>query len=122
MPTIALSIARGLIALAYTFGAAVHVANLAGFGPTPPAGKNRVFAALDIVYLVLNVAVIAGMIAGAPWGYVAFFVAAGSQVVLYVGFTDYFAADADQRGQLRGLVRFHVATAAVMVALLASTG
>ena len=101
MPTVALTAIRYLIALAYTFGGATHVANLLGFGPPPPPDKQRVFRALDVAYLLINALVVIGMIIGATWGYTAFFAAAGSQLVLYLGFTDYFASDADQRRQLR---------------------
>ena len=121
MPTVALSAFRGLIALAYTFGGAVHVANLAGYGPPHPTDKKRVFTALDVGYFGLDIAVVIGMMTGATWGFVAFFVAAGSQIALYVGFTEYFASSTDQRRQIRGLVRFHLATTALMASLLALT-
>lgn len=121
MPTIALTIYGYLIVVAYVFGGATHVANLTGFGQTPPPAKKTVFLTLDIAYLALNTIVVAGMIIGAMWGFVAFFVAAGSQLVLYVGFADYFASEANQRKQLRGLVHFHLVTAAVMASLLVLT-
>ena len=118
MPAVALTIFRYLIALAYAFGGAMHVANLSGFGPPPPPGKERVFRALDVAYLLVNALVVIGVTIGATWGYAAFFAAAGSQLVLYLGFTDYFASDADQRRQLRSLVHFHLITATVMATLL----
>lgn len=107
------------IALAYTFGGVTHVANLVGSGPPPPPAKKTLFRSLDVAYLLVNVLVIAGMTTTATWGYIAFFVAAGSQLVLYIGFADYFASDPDQRRQIHGLVRFHLATATVMASLLA---
>ena len=121
MPAVALTIFCYLIALAYAFGGAMHVANLSGFGPPPPPGKERVFRALDMAYLLVNALVVIGMTVGVTWGYAAFFAAAGSQLVLYLGFTDYFASDADQRRQLRGLVGFHLTTATAMATLLALT-
>ena len=121
MPSIVLNVFRALIAIAYTMGGAVHAANLAGFGPPPPPEKRSVFRVLDVVYLALDIVVVVGMVTGAWWGFVAFFVAAGSQLVLYLGFADYFASDDEQHHQLSGLVHFHVLTAAVMGTLLALT-
>ena len=121
MPTVALTVFGYLIAAAYTFGGAMHVANLLGFGSPPPPGKKRVYRSLDVAYVVANALVVVGMITGAMWGYVAFFAAVASQLVLYLGFTDYFASDADQRRQLQGLVRFHLTTATGMASLLVFT-
>ncbi len=118
MPSLALTIFRGVIAIAYTFGGVTHIANLSGHGPPAPEGKRTLFRSLDVAYLVLDAAVVVGMVIGSTWGYVTFFAAAGSQLVLYVGFPGYFASTSDERRQLRGLVRFHVATAAAMTALL----
>ena len=118
MSTVALTVFGYVIAAAYTFGGLTHVANLLGFGAPPPEGKKRVYRSLDVAYILVNVLVVVGMITGAAWGYVAFFGAVVSQLVLYVGFTDYFASDAEQRHQLRGLVRFHLTTATGMATLL----
>ena len=116
--SVALNVFRGLIAVAYSLGAATHVGNLAGRGPVAPPDKKKLWRTLDVVYLGLDLVVVVGMIIGAAWGYGAFFVAATSQLVLYVGFPGSFASSPAERRQLRGLVRFHVVTAAAMISLL----
>ena len=118
VPSLALTIFRGVIAIAYTIGGVTHIANLIGHGPPTPASKRIVFRSLDVVYVLLDATVVVGMVMGTAWGYATFFAAAGSQLVLYVGFPGYFASTDVERSQLRGLVRFHIATAAAMTALL----
>ena len=116
--SIALDVFRGFIVIAYGFGAATHVGNLVGRGPTPPPGREVLWRRLDVVYLALDLTVVVGVVLGAAWGYAAFFAAAASQLVLYLGFPDSFASTRDEHRQIRGLVHFHLATAAAMTTLL----
>lgn len=118
MPSVILTIYQLAIGAAYGFGGAVHVMNLTGRGPEPPVEKRRVFRALDVLFLVLNTAVVIGLLTGSPIGLWAFFSVAGLQLLMYTAFAGYFASDTEQRAHLRGLVRFHLFTATLMGILL----
>ena len=72
---------------------------------------------LDIVYLILDVLVVLGLALGWKAGYVAFYFAALSQIVLYTLLRDWivdvspkFAVSDEQRSSLTGLVVFHILT------------
>ncbi len=114
----------------YAYGAAVHVLNMAsltGFDwPTAP----RRWQALDVVYLGLDVAVVAGLVRRRTYAVAAFYAAAVSQIVLYTALRGWvldvpeaFAVSPAQRSYLDVLVGFHVVTlAGVTWALRAGTG
>lgn len=106
-----------LLGLFYLYGAAVHAANLLGFGPEAPFGLERFYGVLDTIYLVLDVAAAAGLLALQPWGVALFLSTAVTQVAIYTGFLDLFAADPGQRSTLLGLVVFHLLTMALLGAL-----
>ncbi len=113
------------VAAFYVYGAAVHVLNIAGVSgfdwPTAPL-KWQV---LDIAYLALDVLVVVGLIRRWAVGYVAFFAAALSQIILYTVLRPWildvppeYAPAPEQVSYLDGLVAFHAITLiAVAVAL-----
>ncbi|MEO0961825.1 MAG: hypothetical protein AAFY01_05315 [Pseudomonadota bacterium] len=115
-----------LIAVFYAYGAAVHVANMASLTGFDWLAAPRLWQALDIVYLVLDVAVVVGLLLRHAFGLGAFIVAAASQIVLYTAFRDQVAMlgtphalDPSQMDYLTTLVTFHVVTV-VVFALLAA--
>jgi hypothetical protein len=115
-----------LIAAFYAYGAAVHVANMASLTGFDWLAAPRLWQALDIVYLVLDVAVVVGLLLKHAFGLGAFIVAATSQIVLYTVFRDHVAMlgtphalDPAQVDYLTTLVAFHVVTV-VIFALLAA--
>ena len=106
-----------VVALFYAYGALVHVLNmlsLTGFHwPSAPL-KWQV---LDVAYLLLDVVVIAGLLLRWRPGYVAFYLAALSQVVLYtvlrswiLDVPDAFRVSPEQAAYLDWLVGFHGVT------------
>ena len=99
---------RRLIAITYAYGGMVHVANLLGLGPEVPADRAGLFRAFDIYFLVLDAVAAVGLWRGKRIGLVAFVVATASQLVMYAGFGDFFAANEMMRAQLNGLLAYHV--------------
>lgn len=105
------------VAAFYLYGAAVHVLNmlsLTGFEWRAAPAKWQV---LDVAYLILDLVVVAGLPLNWKAGFVAFYLAAISQIVLYTLFRDWildvpveFAVSDEQRGYLTGLVVFHCTT------------
>ena len=113
----AASIVIWAVAAFYLYGAAVHVLNmlsLTGFEWRAAPAKWQV---LDVAYLILDLVVVAGLPLNWKAGFVAFYLAAISQIVLYTLFRDWildvpveFAVSDEQRGYLTGLVVFHCTT------------
>ena len=105
------------VALFYAYGAVVHVMNmlsLTGFDWRTAPAKWQV---LDVVYLAIDVVVVAGLLLSWKAGYIAFYLAALSQIVLYTvlrgWITDVpaeFAVSDEQQSYLTGLVVFHCVT------------
>ena len=110
-----------IVALFYAYGAAVHVANmlsLTGFDWPRAPFKWQV---LDVVYLLLDIAVVTGFALRKRFGLIAFFAAAISQILLYTLLRSWildvpaeFAVAPEQVSYLNGLVAFHVITVALV--------
>ena len=109
------AIYQRVIAAFYVYGALVHAGNLLGFGPEIPENRKTVFTTLDVIFLVLDIAVVVGLWRRRTWGLVLFLTAAGAQLVMYLGFPDYFATSPEFRAQIRILVIFHVVTVSLML-------
>jgi hypothetical protein len=106
-----------VVSVFYAYGAAVHVANMLGWTGFDWRHAPLKWQALDVVYLVLDVIVAAGLWRAARSAVVAFFVAAVSQIALYTVGRSWildvpanFAPAPDQIGYLDGLVAFHFVT------------
>jgi len=114
-----------VVAAFYAYGALVHVLNmlsLTGFDWMQAPVKWQV---LDVVYLILDVTVVAGLLFGQIFGLIAFYVAALSQVILYTVLRDWildvpdaFAPSPEEAGYLDTLVGFHLVTLILMSAAL----
>ena len=114
---LAASIVIWVVAAFYLYGAIVHVLNmlsLSGFDWKSAPTKWQV---LDVSYLVLDLVVVIGLVMSWKLGFIAFYAAAMSQIVLYTLLRDWivdvpaeFAVSEEQRGYLSGLVIFHCAT------------
>ena len=101
----------------YIYGASVHLLNMAsrtGFAwPNAPTH----WKALDIIYLIVDIAVVYGLLSGSRFGGVLLAGAAASQIVLYTAMRDWvlnvpedYAVDDAQRSYLNVLVGFHIIT------------
>ena len=123
---LAASIIIWIVALFYLYGAVVHVFNILGLSGFDWKAAPLKWQVLDIVYLVIDLLVVAGLILGWKVGFAAFYVAAISQIILYTVFREWiidvppeFSVSEEQRGYLTSLVIFHCVTfALVTLALL----
>ena len=120
---LAASIVIWLVAAFYAYGALVHVLNmfsLSGFDWRSAPVKWQV---LDVSYLIIDLVVVVGLILSWRLGFVAFYVAALSQIILYTVFRNWiidvpaeFAVSDEQRGYLTSLVIFHCVTLVLVTA------
>lgn len=113
------------IATAYAYGACVHVANMAGLTGFDWLSAPLKWQVLDIVYLALDLAVVAGVVLAKRFWIVAFGVAAISQIILYTALRSWvldvppaFAVPAESVSYLDGLVAFHIGSLAVIGVLV----
>lgn len=114
---LAASIIIWIVALFYLYGAAVHVFNILGLSGFDWKAAPLKWQVLDIVYLVIDLLVVAGLILSWKAGFIAFYVAAISQIILYTVFREWvidvppeFSVSEEQRGYLTSLVVFHCVT------------
>ncbi len=114
---LAATIIPWVVAAFYLYGAAVHVLNmlsLTGFDWRSAPLKWQV---LDVVYLAIDLLVVVGLILSWKVGFIAFYGAALSQIILYTFLRDWiidvpaeFAVTEEQRSYLTSLVIFHGVT------------
>ena len=122
---LAASIVIWIVAAFYGYGALVHVLNmlsLTGFDWRAAPLKWQV---LDVSYLLVDLLVVVGLIMSWRAGFVAFYVAALSQIFLYTVLREWiidvpaeFAVSEEQRGYLTTLVIFHCVTLVLVSAAL----
>ena len=116
------------VTLFYAYGATVHILNIAsltGFDWRNAPGKWQI---LDIVYLILDIAVVAGLVRRWTVSLVAFYLAAMSQVVLYTVLRTWvlevpeaYAVSSEQQSYLSALVAFHSVTLVLVTWAVRST-
>ncbi|MEL7343293.1 MAG: hypothetical protein AAFN59_00350 [Pseudomonadota bacterium] len=114
-----------VIAAFYAYGALVHVLNmlsLTGFDWGEAPAK---WQALDVMYLILEVAVVIGLLLRSQIGICAFYVAALSHIALYTALRDWvldvpdaFHRSTDEIAYLDHLVIFHLVTCVAMSAAI----
>lgn len=98
------------VSVFYAYGAMVHVANLAGWSPMlESVDVPTHWVVADVVYLILDVAVVVGVWMRRWWGTVAFLVATTSQIVIYTFFASAFAIEPEHYAAIRRPVVFHIA-------------
>ena len=100
-----------ILAVVLGYGAIVHFANIAGFGETPWHDGPLAWRIGDLVYAPLNIIAAVGLWKRAPWGILLFFLAIGSQFLIYTIFIRHFAFTAEHRQTIYGLL----STEAVLV-------
>ena len=106
-----------VVALFYLYGAAVHVLNILGLSGFDWTAAPLKWQVLDVVYLVIDLLVVSGLILGRKTGFVAFYIASISQVILYTVFREWiidvppeFSVSEEQRTYLTSLGVFHCVT------------
>jgi len=109
----------------YAYGGMVHVLNMLSLSGFNWHSAPIKWQALDVIYLILDVVVVVGLVARWKVGYVAFYVAAISQIFLYTVFLDWivdvpteFAVTDGQLSYLSMLVAFHSITLILVTAAL----
>ena len=93
-----------LLAIVLGYGAIVHIANMAGFGERPWLEGPLAWRIGDLVYAPLNIFAAVGLWLQTHWGIALFFVAVGSQFVIYTVFIDAFAFTEAHRRTIYGLL------------------
>ncbi len=92
------------LAIALGYGALVHIGNIAGFGEKPWLESPLSWRIGDLVYAPLNIITAVGLWLHLNWAIILFFVAIGSQFLLYTIFIDSFALTAEHRQTIYGLL------------------
>lgn len=111
-----------IVAALFAYGGIVHVANilsLSGYAwsESPPAWQI-----FDIVFLALDVAVVAGVLARSGVAVIAFIAAAVLQVLVYQFFPEAFAASPEQFEIVNRLMIFALALLVIFAVLVVLGG
>lgn len=106
-----------ILAVLYVFGVLIHATDLLGLGRYTVSEMPRAWLAADVVFLGLDLAVVAGLWTPTAWGRICFLTAAGTQLLLFTAFPNAFSETEKDREQLRSFVRFHVVSVAAFLAL-----
>ena len=107
----------GVVSLFYLYGAGVHVANMASATGFDWGGSPLRWRLLDVIYLVVDLLVAAGLFRVWRPSVVGFFAAALSQIVLYtvgrswiLDVPQQFTRSPEEVAYLDTLVGFHLVT------------
>ena len=110
-----------MVAAFYAYGALVHVLNITGQSGFDWLRAPLKWQILDLAYLVLDIVVVLGILLEWRVGFIAFFVAALSQIFLYTVFRAWildvpeeFKPSPEQVDYLDLLVGFHIVTVVVV--------
>ena len=114
-----------IVAFFYLYGASVHVLNMLSLTGFDWLASPLKWQVLDVVYLILDLLVAVGLFAGWKIGFIAFYIAAVSQSLLYTVLKDWvitvpadFLVSAEQQSYLATLVIFHLVTLVVVTLAL----
>lgn len=107
-----------LLAALFAFGAYVHLSNIFGFRGQKWGGWPLHWQIADIVFLVLDLTVIAGVVLRHGIGVLAFLAATVVQILLYAFVPHRFAETPAQAKALRSLIYLHFGLLLAFGALL----
>ena len=114
-----------LIAVAYAYGALVHVLNMLSIMGFEWSNAPLKWQLLDVTYLIIDVAAMIGLIWKRAFGIIAFLIGAVSQILLYTVFRAWvidvpveFVPTDEQVTYLTTLVWFHIITLGIFAMLL----
>ncbi len=80
-----------ILSIIFTYSAAIHLANLAGFGEKPWSEMPLTWRIGDITYAILDTLAAIGLWQKTIWGIALMSIAILSQFTIYTIFIDYFA-------------------------------
>lgn len=117
------------IAVVFALGVAVHALDIAGQTGFDWSAAPAKWRALDVVYLVVDLIVVAGILAKRAIGWMAFIAATASQIVLYTALRGWlldvppeFALTPRHAGFMDMLVMFHAGALALFAGLVVWSG
>ena len=103
------------LALAYAYGVLVHLWHMTGLASGGWDAIPLVWLAADVVYALLDMAVVFGLWRRHGWGIVMFLLVAISQIVVYGVFAGLFEVSAAEAQGLRVMIVFHLVTLALFI-------
>ncbi len=106
------------LAVVFAWSALVHFASLLGFGERSWGEMPLAWRIGDVVYAVLDTAIVIGLWKRTVWGVVCLLLAITSQFTIYTAFVDYFAFTEAHRKAIKGLLTGEAAALVLFVLLL----
>jgi hypothetical protein len=97
-----------VLATVYAFAAILHIGSVVGLGRVPFEDAPLSWQVSDIFYGVLDTIVAIGLFKMRPWGVIAFFIAAISEILLFTLVPEWFVVEPGQLTMLRGCVVYHL--------------
>lgn len=107
-----------ILALLYLYGAAVHCANIFGFGEMAWPEMPLSWKIGNISYGILSLIAFVGLWIKSRWGIASFLLIVVSQLVLYIGFPKWFILDQEDQQDLSILVIFNLVSLIIFVGLV----
>jgi hypothetical protein len=96
------------LAVIYAFAAILHIGSILGFGRIPFAEAPLSWQLSDIFYGVVDSVAAVGLFLTRQWGIWAFFLAAGSEILLFTFVPEWFVVEPEHLTMLRGFIVYHV--------------
>lgn len=99
-----------ILAAAFMVFAGRHFTNLLGFGDIKLEEMTVYWLIANNVYALFFAVTAVGLWTLRPWGVACFLIAVSSQLILYVGFPEYFSGLGDQEQSFQSIINFHIST------------
>jgi len=106
-----------ILAAIYAFAAILHIGSVLGLGRMPFSEMPLSWQLSDIFYGVVDTVAAVGLFRLRPWGVAAFFVAAISEILLFMLVPEWFVIEPQQLTMLRGFVVYHVVAISIYLLL-----
>lgn len=97
-----------VLATVYAFAAILHIGSVVGLGRVPFEDAPLSWQVSDVFYGVLDTVAAIGLFKMRPWGVIAFFIAAISEILLFTLVPEWFVVEPGQLTMLRGFVVYHI--------------
>ena len=97
-----------ILAIIYAFAAVLHIGSILGLGRMPFADMPLAWQLSDIAYGIIDTVAAIGLWQQKRWGIAAFFLAAGSEILLFTLVPDWFTSDPTELRMLNGFIVYHL--------------